>query len=90
MAVTLTPELEAMAAEGANFAGLDSAEAYVARCLAESYERDRFFVEHHDELVVMLNEGIDEIDRGELMTPEEAKSEMAEWKREWLANRSTR
>lgn len=88
MAITLTPELEAIAREGASLAGFDSAEKYVAERLAESYERDRFLVEHHDELVVMLNEGLDEIDRGETVTAEEAKRDIAEWKKEFLAKRS--
>jgi hypothetical protein len=87
MAITLTPELEAIAKEGANLAGYDSAETYVAERLAESYERDRFLVEHHDELVQMLNEGLDEIDCGETVTAEEAKRDIAEWKKEFLAAR---
>ncbi len=88
MAITLTPELEAIAKEGANLAGFDSPETYIAQRLAESYEQDRFLVEHSDELVAMLNEGLDEIDRGETVTAEEAKREIAEWKKEFLAKRS--
>ena len=88
MAITLTPELEAIAKQGASLAGFDRAETYVAARLAESYDRDRFLVEHHYELVVMLNEGLDEIDRGETLTAEEAKRDIAEWKKEFLAKHS--
>jgi len=35
LAITLTPELEPIAKEGANFAGFDSAETYIAGRLAE-------------------------------------------------------
>lgn len=88
MAITLTPELEAIAAENAQLFGYESAEAYLAAQLTAIHEADLFIRENRDEIEALLDEGLESGDREGWLTAEEAKREIAEWKKEFLAKRS--
>jgi hypothetical protein len=87
MAITLTPELEAMMVEDAQARGYESPEAYVAEHLTALHEAEAYLREHSDEISAMIDEGLNEAEDADL-TPEQAKAEIAEWKREYLAKRN--
>jgi hypothetical protein len=87
MAITLTPEQEAMVRQDAEFRGFASVEEYLANWIVETHERELYLHEHRDEISAMLDEGLEEIDEGEDLTPEQAKAEIAVMKADWLASR---
>jgi len=88
MAITLTPELEAMVVEDAQALGYESPDAYVTETLMNLHESKAYLREHREEISAMIDEGWDEAQRGELLSPEEVKQSLKQWKQEWLSKRS--
>jgi len=89
MAITLTAEQEAMVRQDAELCGFATVEEYLADWIIERHERELYLYEHRDEISAMIDEDRDEINRGEELTPDEAKAEIAAMKAEWLATRKT-
>jgi len=88
MAITLTPELEAMVTEDAGVSGFETVEAYLEDRLTAMHESELYLREHREEISAMIDEGLEEADRGELLTPEEAQRLRDAAKREFLARRN--
>ncbi len=88
IAITLTREVEEMMAEDAQALGYESPTAYVIEHLTALHESEVYLRENREEISAMIDEGWEEAERGELLTPEEAKQTMNEWKRDWVAKRS--
>ena len=88
MAITLTPELEAIVREDATLCGFDNVETYLAERLMAMHEQERFFTENRQEISTMIDEGWAQAEDGELLSPEEAKRNLSEWKQQFLAKRS--
>ena len=88
MAITLTPELEAIVREDARLSGFENAETYLAERLTAMHEQELFFSENRQEISAMIEEGWEQAERGELLSPEEAKRNLSKWKQEFLAKRS--
>ena len=88
MAITLTPEQEEQVRQDATLCGFETVETYLADRLNHVHELELNFQEHHEELRTLVQEGLDEADRGELLTPEESKAQFELMKRDFLANRS--
>jgi predicted transcriptional regulator len=89
MAITLTPEREAMVRQDAEFRGFANVEEYLADWIVETPERELYLHEHHDEISAMIDEGCEEAERGEFLTPEQVKENLAVMKAAWLAARKT-
>jgi hypothetical protein len=88
MAITLTPELEAIVVEDAQTLGYESAEAYLAAQLTAVHEAELYLRENRDAVEAMIEEGWESSQRDGWLSPEEAKREIAEWKKDFLAKRS--
>ena len=88
MAIMLTPELEAIVREDATLCGFDNVETYLAERLMAMHEQERFFTENRQEISTMIDEGWAQAEDGELLSPEEAKRNLSEWKQQFLAKRS--
>jgi predicted transcriptional regulator len=87
MAITLTPEQEEQIREIAQNRGFASAEEYFNEFLAKSYETEMILFENRDEFSKMIDEGLEEAERGELLSAEEAKAEREAFKREYMASK---
>ncbi len=87
MAITLTPELEAMVTEDASSWGFETVEAYLEDRLTAMHESERYLREHREEISAMIDEGLEESYRGELLTPEKAERIRDAAKREFLVQR---
>ncbi|HZL28673.1 MAG TPA: hypothetical protein VFC39_19265 [Acidobacteriaceae bacterium] len=88
MAITLTPELEAIVVEDAQALGYENAEAYLASQLTAVHEAELYLRENRDALEAMMEEGWESAERDGWLNPEDAKREIAEWKKGFLAKRS--
>ena len=69
-------------------ARLSSPVAFVQESLGEIIEREVYLHEHRDQISAMIDEGWEELERGETLSAEEAKRQIGEWKQEILAKRS--
>jgi hypothetical protein len=87
MAITLTPEQETMVRQDAEFRGFASVEEYLTEWIIETHSREVCLYEHRAEISAMIDEGWDEAQRGEWLTPEQVKENMAAMKAEWQAAR---
>ncbi len=87
MTLTLTGEQEELVRQVAEWRGFASAEAFVGEALGEIIEREVYLHEHRDEISAMIDEGWEELERGETLSAEEAKQQISEWKQEFLAIR---
>jgi hypothetical protein len=65
MAITLTPELEAIVVEDALALGYESAEAYLAAQLTAVHEAELHLRENRGEVEAMIEEGWQSGERGE-------------------------
>ncbi len=88
MAITLTSEQEAIVRQDASKAGFASAEEYLASRLESVHAEDRLWSENREQWTALINEGLDAAARGELLSPEEADAQRAEWKREFFEKRN--
>jgi hypothetical protein len=88
MAITLTPELEAIATEDAQAFGYENAESYLSAQLTAVHEAELYLRENRDALEAMIEEGWESGERDGWLSPEEAKQQMAEWKKEFFEKRS--
>jgi predicted transcriptional regulator len=87
MAITLTPELEAIARQNASNSGFDSPEAYLEALLTEPEIAVSGFHQSLEEIRAAIDEGWEQAQRGELLTPEEVRESLARMKAEWFAAR---
>ena len=88
MPITLTPEQEAEVRADAEASGFENVELYLADRLASLHAEVQYFAENRGEFDRLIAEGIAQADRGELMSPEEAKADIEKSKRALMANAS--
>jgi hypothetical protein len=88
MAITLTSEQEATVRQDASKTGFASAEEYLASRLESVHAEDRLWSENREQWEAQINEGLDQIAHGAVLTPEEAAAQREEWKREFLTKRN--
>ena len=51
------------------------------------HSEDQWLLEHKNEIAAKIEKGLDQIERGEVYTPEESRANMARRKAEWLRSR---
>ncbi len=85
MTIALSPEAEAVVRETAEGSGFRSVEAYVNAVLIDRYGSDPIFCLSAVEVRAAIEIGLEQAERGELMSSEEARVEMAKWKAQWRA-----
>ncbi len=85
MTIHLNPELEAFVRQDAASAGFASVDAYVAEVLTARHRGKVWLSEHRDEVRSAIEEGWTSAERGELMSGDHVKREMAAMKAQWFA-----
>ena len=88
MNLNLSTEQEDMLRQIAEVRGFESAEAFLQDALGEIVARETYFLENRDEIQEMIESGWQEAERGETLSAEEAKQQIAAWKTEALAKRT--
>jgi Arc/MetJ-type ribon-helix-helix transcriptional regulator len=90
MDIRLKPELEAMIREDLNRGPYTSAEDLVEQAISQLHEREDWLAQHRDEISRKIDEGWRSAEEGRLLSPDEAKAEMASRKKAWLDARKDR
>ena len=88
MPITLTQEQEAEIRADARAHGYDRAEDYLAVRLANMHASSSFSFETEEELQHMVALGVEQADRGELLSAEEAKADIERMKAAYRKNAS--
>ena len=88
MAITLTSEQEEMLRKDAANAGYEDAETFLAEKLEEAHEWATMFAANREQWIAQINEGLEQAERGELLSPEEVMASLERHKQEFLAKRT--
>jgi antitoxin ParD1/3/4 len=87
MNISITPELEKFVQDKVKSGMYNSASELVREALRLLAERDELRRARIEKMDAFIQAGLDEAARGEHITPAQMKANMAEFKRQWSAQR---
>ena len=87
MTLELKPELEALIQKRLKTGAFSSPEEVVERALEFLNEEEDWLTDHRDAMAAQIQEGWNDVQRGELTGSAEVRTEMLAFKEDWEARR---
>ena len=84
MTIQLSPELEALVQEDVSRGPYTTVEEFVTEAVTLLHHREEWLAAHQQEMREALEEGLAQAERGELLTEEQFRKEMADMRAEWM------
>jgi Arc/MetJ-type ribon-helix-helix transcriptional regulator len=88
MTVHIKPELEAIVMADLKDGGFESAEEYIENAIQMLHEERLGPIENRDEIAAQIEEGWAEVERGELIDPEDFIADFQAFREKWLREHS--
>ena len=87
MDIRLRPELEEMIKQDVERGPYRTVDEFVEHAVSLLHEQENWLAEHGSEIRAKIEQGYAAAQRGELLDPEQVRSQLQERKRTWLAEK---
>ena len=83
MTIRLKPELEALIQKDVERGPYQSADEFVEQAVQMLHEQEQWLADNHADIAAKIEEGYASAQRGELLDPEQVRTQINERKRAW-------